>query len=82
MEFLRVLQASLPEGTQVTDLIIEDEVVKSLSGSTRSVSTLLARLQRTPELKTFKLKGAITTDKNGMELFQLEGKFTPEEKAP
>lgn len=82
LEFLRVLQASLPEGTQVADLIIEDEVVKSLSGSTRSVSTLLARLQRTPELKTFKLKGAITTDKNGMELFQLEGKFTLEEKAP
>ncbi len=82
LEFLRVLQASLPGETKITNLVIEDDVVKGLSGSTRSVSTLLAKLQRTPKLKTFKLKGAITSDKNGMELFQLEGKFVPEEKTP
>lgn len=80
LEFLRVLESCLPEQTQVTDLTIEDGAIKSLSGSTRSVSTLLEKLQRTPELKTFKLKGTITIDKNGMELFQLEGTFTPEEK--
>ncbi len=82
LEFLRAIEACLPEQTQVKDLIIEDGIIKSLSGSTRSVSTLLEKLQRTPELKTFKLKGTITTDKNGMELFQLEGRFTPEEKTP
>lgn len=82
LEFLRVLEASLPEQTQVKDLIIEDGIIKSLSGTTRSVSTLLEKLQRTPELKTFRLKGTITTDKNGMELFQLEGRFTPGEKTP
>ncbi|NLW46394.1 MAG: hypothetical protein GXY86_03510 [Firmicutes bacterium] len=82
LEFLRVLEASLPEQTQIKDLIIEDGVIKSLSGSTRSVSTLLEKLQQTPELKTFRLRGTITTDKNGMELFQLEGMFTPGEKMP
>lgn len=79
LEFLRAIETCLPERTQVKDLIIEDGVVKSLSGSTRSVSTLLEKLQSTPELKTFKLKGTITTDKSGLELFQLEGKYTPEE---
>lgn len=82
LEFLRIIEASLPEQTQITDLIIEDETVKGLSGSTRSVSALLGKLQRTPELRTFKLKGSITIDKSGMELFQLEGRFTPGEKAP
>jgi Tfp pilus assembly protein PilN len=82
LEFLRVLEASLPEQTQIKDIIIEDGIIKSLSGTTRSVSTLLEKLQHTPELKTFRLKGTITTDKNGMELFQLEGKFFPGEKTP
>ncbi len=82
LEFLRALQAGLPEGTKITDLIMEDGVIKGLSGSTRSVSRLLEKLQRTPELQTFKLKGTITSDKNGMELFQLEGKFTPGEQTP
>lgn len=79
LEFLRAIETCLPERTQVKDLIIEDGIVKSLTGSTRSVSTLLEKLQGTPELKTFKLKGTITTEKSGMELFQLEGKYTPEE---
>ncbi|MGE5605158.1 MAG: PilN domain-containing protein [Bacteroidota bacterium] len=82
LEFLRALQAGLPEETQITDLVMEDGVIKGLSGSTRSVSRLLEKLQRTPELQSFKLKGTITSDKNGMELFQLEGKFTPGEKKP
>ena len=82
LEFLRALQAGLPEGTQITDLIMEDGVIKGLSGSTRSVSRLLEKLQRTPGLQSFKLKGTITSDKNGMELFQLEGKFTPGEQKP
>lgn len=82
LEFLRTLENILPERTQINDLTIEDGLVKLLSGSTASVSTLLDKLQRTPELKTFKLRGAITVDKSGMELFQLEGRFTPEEKAP
>lgn len=82
LEFLRALQAGLPEGTQITDLIMEDGVIKGLSGSTLSVSRLLEKLQRTPELQSFKLKGTITSDKNGKELFQLEGKFTPGEKKP
>jgi hypothetical protein len=82
LEFLRILEASLPEQTEIKDIIIEDGIIKNLSGSTRSVSTLLEKLQHTPELKTFRLKGTITTDKNGMELFQLEGKFTPGEKTP
>lgn len=82
LEFLRVLEASLPEQTRINDLIIEDGIIKSLSGSTRSVSTLLEKLQRTPGLKSFRLKGTITTEKNGMELFQLEGRFIPEEKMP
>ncbi len=82
LEFLRTLQAALPEETQINDLIMEDGDIKGLSGSTRSVSRLLEKLQRTPELRSFKLKGSITSDKNGMELFQLEGKFTPGEKKP
>ncbi|NLY74814.1 MAG: hypothetical protein GX075_05885 [Firmicutes bacterium] len=82
LEFLRVLEANLPERTQITDLIIEDGVVKSLSGSTVSVSILLERLRQTPELSALKLKGTITTDKSGMELFQLEGTFLPGEKKP
>lgn len=82
LEFLRALRKILPERTQITDLTIEDGLVKILSGSTTSVSTLLDKLQRTPELKTFKLRGAITVDKSGMELFQLEGRFAPEEKTP
>lgn len=82
LEFLRALLVGLPEETQITDLVMEDGVIKGLSGSTRSVSRLLEKLQRTPELQSFKLKGTITSDKNGMELFQLEGKFTPGEKKP
>ena len=82
LEFLRALQAGLPEETQITDLVMEDGVIKGLSGSTRSVSRLLEKLQRTPELQSFKLKGTITSDKKGMELFQFEGKFTPGEKKP
>jgi Tfp pilus assembly protein PilN len=79
LEFLKVLQASLPEGTTIADIYIEDGQLKNLSGVTSSVSELLHNFQRHPVLKGLKLKGAIVSDKDGREQFQMEGAISVKE---
>lgn len=80
LEFLNILQESLPEVTVVESLIIEDGKVKSLSGITPTVSELLRKFRSVPALRGLKLKGSINNAKDGREQFQLEG--TLEKKEP
>lgn len=82
LEFLLMLQKYLPVETRITDLIIEDGKIKDLSGVTPSVSLLLEKLQKSPELRNFKLKSTITTDRDGREQFRLEGKIETKELLP
>jgi hypothetical protein len=79
LEFLRVLQANLPEETTIADLYIEDGQLKNLSGVTSSVSELLHNFRRHPALKELKLKGAIVRDQDGREQFQMEGAINVKE---
>lgn len=73
IEFLKLFHDNLPVGTLITDITIEDGSVKNITGITPSVSLLLSKLQQVPELQGLKLKGAITSEKDGKEQFQLEG---------
>jgi hypothetical protein len=77
LEFLKVLLNNIPAGTKVTDLTIENGIIKDLAGVTPSVSLLLSRIRTVPELSGLKLKGTITTSSNG-EIFHLEGKIVTE----
>lgn len=79
LEFLKVLLNNLPSGTKVTDMTIEDGIIKDIAGVTPSVSLLLGRIRTVPELSGLKLKGTITTSNIG-EIFHLEGKIVPEIK--
>jgi hypothetical protein len=77
LEFLRVLLNNIPSGTKVTDLTIENGIIKDLAGITPSVSLLLSKIRTVPELSGLKLKGTITTSSNG-EIFHLKGKIVTE----
>jgi hypothetical protein len=79
LEFLKVLLNNLPPGTKVTDMTIENGIIKDIAGVTPSVSLLLGRIRTVPELSGLKLKGTITTSNVG-EIFHLEGKIVPEMK--
>ena len=72
LEFLTVLEQTLPEDTIISNLTLEAGVVKDLSGTTPSVSYLLNQLKKVPLLQNLKLKGTITVSPEG-ELFHLEG---------
>jgi hypothetical protein len=78
LEFLLLLKEYLPEGTQITDLTIEDGIVKDLSGITPSASFLLNKIKAIPGLQNLKLKGTISTSLAG-EIFQLEGMVSGKE---
>ncbi len=78
LDFLLILQKHLPEGTKITDLIIEDGKIKDLSGVTPSVSLLLNKIKAVPELASLKIKGTITASNEG-ELFQMEGLISGKE---
>jgi hypothetical protein len=72
LEFILLLKENLPDGTQITDLTIENGIVKDLSGVTPSASSLLNKLKAVPGLQNLKLKGTISASLAG-EIFQLEG---------
>lgn len=72
LEFLLLLQNNLPDGTQITDLTIENGLVKDVSGVTPSASLLLNKIKTVPGLENLKLKGTISSSLQG-EIFQLEG---------
>lgn len=72
LEFLVALHQGVPEDTIITDLNMEDGQVRNISGITPSVSLLLDRLQKSPALRSLKLKGNIAVTENGLERFQLE----------
>lgn len=76
LEFLLALEQNLPEGTLISDLTLENGIVKDLSGVTPTVSILLQRTKKTPRLRNLGLKGAITAVAGG-ELFHLEGPIEP-----
>lgn len=78
LEFILLLKEYLPEGTQITDLTIEDGIVKDLSGVTPSASFLLNKIKAIPGLQNLKLKGTISTSLEG-EIFQLEGMVSGKE---
>jgi Tfp pilus assembly protein PilN len=73
LEFILTLQEGLPEDTLITDLTMEDGVIRNLAGTTPSVSVLLSYLQHKPTLRSLKLKGNIAVTELGLERFQLEG---------
>jgi hypothetical protein len=72
LEFLLLLKNNLPDGAQITDLTIENGIIKDLSGLTPSASFLLNKFKKVPGLQNLKLKGTISTSLEG-EIFQLEG---------
>lgn len=78
LEFLLLLANNLPEGTQISDLTIENGVVKDLSGLTPSASLMLNKFKNVAGLKELKLKGTITSSLQG-EIFQLEGAVNKKE---
>ena len=80
LEFLLTLLENLPEGTKISDITLEDGVVKDLLGTTPQVSLLLNRIRQVPKLQNLTLKGTITSSTEG-ELFHLEGPITVKEPA-
>jgi len=80
LEFLLLLQNNLPDGTQITDLTIENGIVKDLSGVTPSVSLLLNRFKTVPGLRNLAVKGTIASIPAG-EAFQMEGMISDKERA-
>ena len=72
LAWLRTLQDNLPEGTVVTDLTIEDGVVKELALTAPAASLVLKQLRQVPELAGLMLKGTIMTSNRG-EVFHLQG---------
>ncbi len=80
LEFLRLLQDNLPEGTLITDLTLEDGAVKDISGTTPSVSVMFERLRRISGFESLKLKGTITITDQG-EMFHIEGPLRIKERA-
>lgn len=78
LEFLRLLDLYLPEGTKITDITIENGVIKDLAGYTPSVSLLLDDFRAVPALRALKLKGAVVIGEKG-EQFHLEGPISFEE---
>jgi hypothetical protein len=72
LEFLLALQDGLPEDTLISDLTIDNGLIRNLTGTTPSVSLLLNSLQRKPALQHLKLKGNIAVTEQGLERFQLE----------
>ncbi|HEX3044530.1 MAG TPA: hypothetical protein VHY08_07230 [Bacillota bacterium] len=81
LEFLLLLKNNLPDGTLITDLTIENGMVKDLSGITPSVSLLLNKIKTVPGLERLKLKGTISSSLQG-EIFQLEGPLSGKETLP
>jgi Tfp pilus assembly PilM family ATPase len=79
LEFLLTLQEGLTEDTVITDLLMEEGALKSLSGITPSVSILMNQLRKSPALRELRLKGNITVTDGGLELFQLEGSIKTKE---
>lgn len=72
LAWLRTLQDNLPEETVVTDLTIEDGVVKDMTLTAPAASLVLKQLRQVPELAGLMLKGTIMTSSRG-EVFHLEG---------
>jgi hypothetical protein len=79
LDFLLKLQEGLAEDTVITDLLMEDGVIRSLSGFTPSVSILMNQLRKSPALRGLSLKGNITVTEEGLEQFQLEGPIKKKE---
>ncbi len=71
LQFLNTLIKHLPVGTTISNISMEEGLLKDLAGSTPSVSRLLQKLKRVPELARLKLKGNIIINESG-ELFHLE----------
>lgn len=72
LEFFKAIQENLPEGTLISDVILEDGAVKELSGTTPAVSLVLNRLKSSPVLNRLQLKGSIEVTPKG-ETFHLQG---------
>lgn len=72
LKWLGILEDNLPEGTVITDLTIEDDMIKDLAVTAPAASLVLKRMRQVPELEGLKLKGTIMTV-NGGESFHLEG---------
>jgi hypothetical protein len=79
LEFLLALQEGLPEDTLISDLTIDNGLIRNLTGTTPSVSLLLNFLQRKPALRHLKLKGNIAVTEQGLERFQLNGAIKEKE---
>ena len=80
LEFLRLFKENLPEGTKITDITIEDGVVKDISGVTPSTSMMLNNLRKVKGLDQLKLKGTISITDSG-EMFHLEGPIIRKEQS-
>ncbi len=78
LEFLKLFQENLPDGTRIADIIIEDGVIKDISGVTPVVSLMLNKLRSVPGLESLKLKGTISITDEG-EMFHLEGPIVRKE---
>ncbi|HEX3046452.1 MAG TPA: hypothetical protein VHY08_16970 [Bacillota bacterium] len=74
LEFMLALQNNLPVGTKITDLMIDEGIVKDLTGITPSASLLISRIKGVRGLEGLNSKGTITNSAGG-EVFHLEGRM-------
>ncbi|MCL6589768.1 MAG: hypothetical protein K6U80_07435 [Firmicutes bacterium] len=75
LEFMLALQNNLPVGTKIIDLMIDDGVIKDITGITPSASLLIARIKGVRGLEGLNPKGTITNSAGG-EVFHLEGRMS------
>jgi Tfp pilus assembly protein PilN len=79
--FFNLWAETVPEGTILTSVILEEEQITQLSGRTRSFSRLYAALLASPSFHQLQLKGEITINRDGDEGFTLTGKWNEPNEA-
>lgn len=78
LEFFAAWPATVPEGTILTSVLLENEQITQVSGRCPSFSQLYAALLASPDFRHLELKGEITVNREGYESFTLVGRWNEE----
>lgn len=78
LEFFIVWSETVPEGTILTSVLLENEQITQLSGRCLSFSQLYTALLASPDFRQLELKGEITVNRDGYECFTLAGRWNEE----
>ena len=78
LEFFIVWSETVPEGTILTSVLLENEQITQLSGRCLSFSQLYTALLASPDFRQLELKGEITVNRDGYECFTLVGRWNEE----